>query len=107
MQYVGIKASTEVMSVQINYFQKKNLPTSFWQPTKKTYLEQIACQEDKCSSRVREHCFHGYFLVTFPVASSHTDMHTHTHRKVANYNNCVMRFLILSPMLPLPLILCY
>lgn len=29
-------------------------------PNKKTYLEQIACQEDECSNSVCDY-FHGYF----------------------------------------------
>lgn len=49
------------------------------------------------------------FTVIFSTFSCGLLTHTctHAHRMVTNYSNSVMRFLTLSPMLPLPLILCY
>lgn len=77
----------------------------FWPPTKNTYSEQIACQEDKCSSRVWESA---HFPQLFSASSFQTG-HKHTRAEHTNtkYSKRVMRVLTPSPTLPLSLILCY
>ena len=66
--------------------------------TKQENMFRVNCVSRRCTvSRV--------IFDKFPRGHTHT--HKHTHRRVTIYSNSVMRFLILSPMLPLPLILCY
>lgn len=84
------KAPTKVSVVLINYFWEQ-APTSYWSLNTKTYLEQIACQEDECSSGGTV-VISGRFPCSFLVRTV-----------AANYRKSAMRFL----MLPLPLILCF
>lgn len=72
------KAATKVGLGLINDFWE-HLPAGFWSLNKKTYLKQIACQEDECSSGACDCRFHGYILAGFHVAYSRTDMHVHAH----------------------------
>lgn len=71
------KAATKVGLVLINYFWE-HLSARFWSLNKKTYLKQIACQEDECSGgSVTATVI--LWQVSIPPTHAQACMRTHKH----------------------------